>query len=208
MKQDPTHPTGVAETSSHLQVETVAARERKADAAVNMYLEKNKTLKQVARKLGYPSESAAMRAIELRLIEHSKNNPRTQASVREMIGRRLERLVRSVASKAFDPDDAEHLNAVTAMRGILSDQAKLYGATAPQQLVVTNPTTEAIEAVAHQIMSHGAVTQLEGDIFSDEADDEEVLALERRRRDAEEDIVDAELVDEADEAELKVLDGY
>jgi hypothetical protein len=208
MKQDPTHPTGVAETSSSLQVETVAARERKADAAVDMYLEKNKTLKVICRKLGYPSESAAMRAIELRLIEHSKANPKTQASVREMIGRRLERLARSVANKAYDPSDPEHLNAVTVLRGILSDQAKLYGATAPQQLIVTNPTTEAIEAMAHEFMSHGTITQAEGDIFSEEADDEEVLALEARRRDAEEDIVDAELVEDADEKQLKVLDEY
>jgi hypothetical protein len=208
MKQDPTHPTGVAETSSSLQVETVAARERKADAAVDMYLEKNKTLKVICRKLGYPSESAEMRAIELRLIEHSRNNPKTQASVREMIGRRLERLARSVASKAYDENDPEHLNAVTVLRGILTDQAKLYGATAPQQLVVTNPTTEAIEAIAHQIMSHGAVAAIEGDIFSDDADDEEVLALERRRADTENDIVDAEIVEDEATQHVKELDVY
>ena len=203
MRQDPSHPTGVVETSSSLQVETVAARERKADAAVDMYVNKDKTLKQIARKLGYPTEVMALAAIEKRMQEHLRFHPRSTSAMREMAGRRLERLLRGVMAKADNPDDPEHLNAVTVARGVIGDWTKLYGVQAPTQVVVSNPTTEAIEARVHEIISQGAPKMTEGDIFGDDADDSEILELERRRQDAAEDIVDAVIVEDA----VKELDG-
>lgn len=208
MKQDPTHPTGVLETSSHLQPETVLARDRKADAAVDMYVNKDVTLKKIARKLGYPSEVAALAAIEKRMGEHLRHFPRSQAAMREMASRRLERLTRVTMRKAEDRYDEEQLRAVAETRANIEAWARLNGLNAPQQIVVTNPTDDAIAAMAAQIINRGAPDIGAGDIFGDDADDTEVKALEQRRADAKDDIVDAELVDdEYTGAELDDVDA-
>lgn len=199
MQQDPTHPTGVAETASHVQAETIAARERKADAAVHMYVEKDKTLKQICKKLGYPSEPAALAAIESRMAYMLANHPRSISAMRDMASRRLERLTRVTMRIAEDYDHPDQLQAVAQARGTVMDWAKLNGLQAPQQVVVTNPTDAAINAVAQQIINKGALPISSGDIFGDDADDSEILALEQRRRETSEaDIVDAELVEDAE----------
>jgi hypothetical protein len=64
--------------------------------------------------------------------------------------------------------------------------------SAPTQLVISNPTTEMIEEMATKILSVGAKPVEEGDIFGDDADDSEILALEAKRAD----VVDAEIVEE------------
>lgn len=198
MKQDPTHPTGVLETSSHTQPETVAARDRKADAAVEMYVEKDKTLKQVAKKLGYPSEVAALAAIEKRMAEYLRYHPRSVSAMREMASRRLERLTRTTMRIADDDDHPEQLRAVAETRNSVETWIRLHGLNAPQQVIVSNPTDDAIAALAATIANRGAPAITSGDIFDDGADDSEVLELERRRHDQENDIVDAVIVENED----------
>lgn len=211
MRQDPTHPTGVMETSSHTQAETLAARERKADSAVEMYVEKDKTLKQVCKKLGYPSEAAALAAIESRMAYHLRSNPRNQSAMRDMASRRLERLSRATMRRAEDYDDPEQLAAVAQARGVIMDWVKLNGLQAPQQIAITNPTDDAIVAIAMQMASRGAPALDTGDIFGEDADDSEVLALEARRaeRTDDDDIVDGEVVEDLrQEAIAGELDAY
>lgn len=206
MRQDPTHPTGVAETSTSLQVETISARDRKADAAVQAYINKDWTLAKICRKLGYPTEVAALAAIEKRMQEYLRFHPRSQAAIREMAGRRLERISRVVMKKAENFGDPEQLAAAREARGLIMDFVKLYGAQAPQQIVVTNPAQEQIEDMARRLTSNGAPALPVGDIFGDDADDAEILALEQRRKDAKDDIVDAEFTDEDPAAELDAVD--
>lgn len=194
MEQDSADPTGVRETSGSVQKATTIARQRKAATATNLYVEKHKTLKEVAKKCGYPDANAARVAIERYMETELREHPRSISAMRDMAGRRLENLLRQVSKKALEPEDPEHLAAVMQYRGIIGDWAKLYGLIAPQQVVVSNPTNDMILEVALRIQQHGVPQLDEGDIFDDTAPDEEVLALERRRNGT--DIIDGELVEE------------
>lgn len=193
MEYDATDPTGVRETSTSVQKATLDARRTKAAAATDAYIEKHKTLKEVAKKFGYPSPHAALVAIEKHMAEELRTHPRSIPAMREMAGRRLEQLLRSVNKKALDPDNPEHLNAVVVSRGIIETWSKNYGVAAPQQLIVSNPTQEAIEAMAQELLAAGTPQLPVGDIFGDDADDSEILALEAKQAD----VVDAELVEES-----------
>lgn len=197
MEQDPTDPTGVRETSTSVQQATLTAREEKAAMATELYVEKNKTLEVVARKCGYPSGVDALRAIEKFMAKMLAESPRNQALMRDMASRRLEQLSRSVWKKANDPKHPEHLQAHARAESVVMNWAKLNGVQAPQQVVVSNPTSEAIEAIAAEIAARGAKDLPEGDIFDENADDSEVLALQARQEAVEKaDIVDAVLVEE------------
>lgn len=207
MEQDPTDPTGVRETSSSVQKATLVARQRKAAMAADLYVERHKTYEQIAKKCGYPDARAARVAVENFLAEELREHPRSIGAMRDMAGRRLDNLLRQTAKKALNPKDPEHLAAAQQYRGIIGDWAKLYGLHAPQQVVVSNPTSDAIVELAMQISMQGVPQLEQGDIFADDADDSEILELQRKqeearaqreadaeRRAAEEDIVDAELV--------------
>jgi hypothetical protein len=197
MEQDPTDPTGVRETSSSTQVATLLAREQKADMAIELYIDRNRDLDMVARKCGYPSRVDALRAIERRMAQLLAENPRNQALMRDMASRRLEALSRSVWKKATNPKDPEHLQAHARAESVVMNWVKLNGVAAPQQVVVSNPTSEAIEAIAAEIAARGAKQLAEGDIFADDADDSEVRALQARAEEAQNrDIVDAEVLED------------
>lgn len=195
MEQDPTDPTGVRETSTSVQKATTVARDRKAATATNLYVEKHKTLKEVARKCGYPDAAAARVAIERYMERELKEHPKSISAMRDMAGRRLENALRQVSKKALNPDDPEHLAAVMQYRGIIGDWVKLFGLQAPQQVIVSNPTNDAILEVALRIQQQGAPQLTEGDIFDDEAPDDEVLALEARRNGT--DVVEGEVLEES-----------
>lgn len=190
MEQDPTDPTGVRETSTSVQQATLDARKQKSAAATYLYVEEHKPLDKIARKLGYPDGKAALRAIEKYMADELRENPRSQAMMRDMASRRLEMLSRSAWKKATDPNDPEHLAANARAQSVVESWIKLNGLAAPTQLVVSSPTAEQIEMVATQILSVGQKAAEEGDIFGDDADDSEILALT-----ASEDIVEGELVD-------------
>lgn len=194
MEQDPTDPTGVRETSKSIQQATTIARNRKAAAATYLYVEKHKTLKEVAKKCGYPDAGAARVAIERHMESELREHPRSIAAMREMAGRRLEQLTRSTNKKAQDPDHPEHLAAVREQRANIESWVKIFGLQAPQQVVVTNPTSDAIMEVAMRLVGQATPDVEPGDIFSDEAPDDEVRALQARAaaKDPLEDIVEAE----------------
>lgn len=201
MEQDPTDPTGVRETSKSVQQATTIARNRKAAMATELYVEKHKTLKVVAQKCGYPDATAARVAIERYMENELREHPKSISMMRDMAGRRLENVLRPVAKKALDGDSAEHLAAVVQYRGLISDWVGIYGLRAPQQVIVSNPTSDMIMEVALRIQQQGAPQLEEGDIFGDDAPDDEVRALEARASEAgtsesegTADIVDAELV--------------
>lgn len=198
MEQDPTDPTGVRETTSSVQKATTIARNRKAAMATELFVEKHKTLKEVAKKCGYPDAVAARVAIERYMENELREHPKSISSMRDMAGRRLDNLLRATAKKALDPENPEQLMAVQQYRGIVGDWSKLYGLHAPQQVIVSNPTSDAILEVALRIQQQGAPQLDEGDIFDDDAPDDEVLALEARRNGT--DIVDAETVEETVDA--------
>lgn len=210
MEQDPTDPTGVRETSDSVQQATIIARNRKAAMATELYVEKHKTLDVVAEKCGYPDAKAARVAIERFMENELREHPRSISAMRDMAGRRLENALRQVSKKALKPSDPEHLAALVQYRGIISDWVKVYGLQAPQQVIVSNPTNDAILEVALRIQQQGAPQLREGDIFGDDAPDDEVRELEARAAAAagkaadEEDIVDAELVGDLEQETVDV----
>jgi len=177
MKQDPTDPTGVAETSSSLQPETVRARFRKAWAACEAYWEIH-DWDQVAEMFGYPSGRAAQLAAERAMEAEAKENPKSLSLMRQYASRRLERLLRSVWTDANDENSDTQLASHDRALRVTDRWIKLHGLDAPQQVVVHTPTTDQIEAFVARVVNHGAPQLTEGNIFGDDADDSEIIDVE------------------------------
>lgn len=171
--QDSSDPTGVADLTPRqhgTQNTLVRARSRKANAAVQMKLA-GATWAEIAEALGYPTARTAMVATE-KALEKLLANPEDRVAMRVMAGARLERLLRSVWSKAINPDSPDHLVAVSKARDIIDRHAKLYGLDAPTEIIVHNPTTQELEAwVARVVTGSGEPVQefdiIEGTVMED-----------------------------------------
>lgn len=175
--QDSTDPTGVngprgslPDTSS-----VTRSRNRKANAALQMRLG-NATWDEIASALGYPTARTALVAVE-RALEKELSNPEDREKMRKMAGARLERLIRSVWTKAIDPANPEHLVAVGKARDLIDRHAKLYGLDAPQEIVVHSPTQAELEAWVARVASGAIPAVEEADIFDVEYEEDEPLAL-------------------------------
>jgi hypothetical protein len=98
---------------------------------------------EIARTLGYASPTHARQAVERSLASAAGQDSREQ--LRFIEARRLERLLRSVMSKATDEKNEEHLAAVRTAVAIIDRHARLYGLDAPQEMVVYTPAASEIE---------------------------------------------------------------
>jgi hypothetical protein len=167
MIQNPEDPTGVEWDGNGDP--PVRPRMRKASAALQMRLA-GATWAEIAMALGYPTPRAALVAVELAL-EDELHETDQRAKLRQMASLRLDRLLRSVWPKAIDPENPEHLLAVTKAREVISTFTKLHGLDAPSEVIVHNPTAEAIETwVAHAI-SLGLPDVEEDDVLELESSD-------------------------------------
>jgi hypothetical protein len=165
MRQDSTDPTGVndeGKPGSHV----TRARDRKADAALSMRLS-GATWEDIATVLGFPTARAALVAYE-NAMKRQLETPESREELRRLARLRLERLMRGVWSKAIDPEDPEHLQAVTKAKEIIAQITKLEGTDAPTEVTVYSPAQQEIEAwVAEQV--NKTVPQLEeSSIFDDD----------------------------------------
>jgi hypothetical protein len=140
--QDSTDPTGVAIVEGKASKELLRARERKAFAALELKLD-GADWSKIAETLGYPTARAALVATEHAL--ERKLSITDKAKLRELAATRLEGLLRSVAPKAKDATNAEHLAAVGRSREIIADFRRLYGLDAPQEILVSTPTQREID---------------------------------------------------------------
>lgn len=168
MQQNSEDPTGVSQVSPRARngdagTTTSRARSRKANAAVQMRLA-GATWAEIAEALGYPTPRVAMVATE-RALEKQLKNPEDREKMRQMDGARLNRLLRSIWSKAIDPDHPDQLIAVTKAREILAQHAKLYGLDAPTEVIVHTPTREQLEAWVARVVAGGGVGVEEYDII-------------------------------------------
>lgn len=177
MEQDPTDPTGVRETSATLQPETTRARRRKAWAAWEAYVESH-DWEAVAASFGYPDGQAAQRAAELALEQEAKENPKSLALMRRYASQRLERMLRAVWKDTIDETSETQLASMDRAVRVTDRWIKLHGLDAPSEVVVHSPTTDQIEAFVSRVVNHGRPMLTEGDIFSDDADDSEVIDME------------------------------
>ena len=166
--QDPTHPTGVTSTLEGPDPDVVRARDRKANAAVQMRIA-GASWDEIAEVIGYPSGRDALvateRALEKELRDLSKD------SMRQMAGRRLERLLRGVWPKAINPEHPDQLPAIGKAREIIADHRKLFGLDAPTQVAIHSPAESEIAAWVSTVVNHGRPAIEEADIFDLDDDD-------------------------------------
>jgi hypothetical protein len=165
-RQDPTHPTGISHDTPRGNSEVARARERKANAALEMKIE-GWGWDEIAETVGYPNAKAAIVATELALEQQLKSEE-SKKHMRKLAGRRLERLIRSAWSKADDEESPEHLRAISEVRLLIDRHAKLYGYDAPSEVIVTNPTTRQIDEWVSRNLRHVQPDLEEGDVFEGE----------------------------------------
>lgn len=148
MEQDSSDPTGIRGPKGGQEVpgnSVSRARARKANAAVQLRLA-GATWGEIATSLGYPTARAALvateKALEKQLLHGGEDD---RKKMRALANARLERLLRSVWSKAIDPESPDHLIAMTKAREVIADHRKLYGLDAPTEVVVHTPTQTELE---------------------------------------------------------------
>lgn len=164
-RQDETDPTGVADNTPRGNSEVARARNRKANAAVQMRTA-GASWEEIADVLGFPSGNHALVATE-RALEKEMRTPETQEQLRQLAGARLERLLRSVWARAINPEDPDQLAAVNTAKGLVDRHAKLYGLDAPTQYVVHSPTQQELESWVTRVTSQAMPGLPEADIFGD-----------------------------------------
>jgi hypothetical protein len=165
MKQDPTDPTGVADDSPRGDRAVVRARERKANAALQLHIA-GLTLDEIAEQLGYPDGGAVRVAIELSLERELHEESRNE--MRKMVGLRLQRLTKAVWAKAIDPQNPEQLAAQREARANLSEFVRVYGLAAPTEMVVHTPTATELENWVASVVAKSVPELEEADIFEGE----------------------------------------
>jgi hypothetical protein len=179
-EQDPTHPTGVSDDSPKGGSAVARARDRKANAAIQMRLA-GATWDEVAEVVGYPSARTAIVATE-KALEKELRTEESQKMMRSLVGKRLERLLRSVWTKAINSEHPEHLQAVDRARQLIDRHAKLYGLDAPTEFVVSSPSASELEKWVSTVLKESRPALPEADIFDVEVveDEEEPDAVQAR----------------------------
>lgn len=162
-QQDSSHPTGVSSDRDD-RVPTIRARERKANAALELAMAGVDPTK-IAQTVGYPSGRAARVAIERALEKKLEHDPESKAKMRALASKRLERLLFSVWAKANDPDNPEHLIANTKARELIGQWTKLHGLDAPAEVVVHSPTTDMLEDWVTRVLTQAVPQVTEHDFL-------------------------------------------
>lgn len=172
LEQDPTDPTGVRDETPRGNSEVARARDRKANAAIQMRIA-GATWEEVAEVVGFPSGRHALVATE-KALEKELHTEESQKAMRSMAGKRLERLLRGVWTKAIDPSHPEHLVAIDRARQLIDRHAKLYGLDAPTEYVVSSPSAAQLETWVASVVQQQRPALAEADIFDiDVVEDEE-----------------------------------
>jgi len=92
----------------------------------------------IAKTLGYATTRQARAAVET-VLANSVNEAVDLPQMRELTSRRIERLLRSVWSKATDPDSVDHLAYARTALALIDRHSRLMGLDAPQRLEVSTP---------------------------------------------------------------------
>lgn len=120
----------------------------------------------IAETLNLPSVEAVEEALVLGLSRAYRSDPNAVARTRELVNRRLERLLRAVMPKALNMEHPEQLAAHARALAVIDRHAKLYGLDAATKVdVEITPTQrEMAEFVATVVKMRQDLPQ-EGDIF-------------------------------------------
>lgn len=92
--------------------------------------------------------------------------------MRDLAGRRLERLMRAVWAKAIDPKSPEQMAAQDRAAARIMEYAKLYGLLAPSEMVVHSPSKDELHSFVSKVVAGQNAALDEDDIFDAEVLDE------------------------------------
>ena len=168
-RQQRSAPGGVADPARPLKnpgTDAVAARRRKADAALSMSLS-GATWGEIAETLGFATARQARTATERALVRQLERDD-DREKMRAMAGARLERLLRGVWTKAINPEDPEQMTAVRTSRELIADHSKLFGLNAPTELLVHSPTQSELEDWVLRMTATMVPEVVEDDIYEAE----------------------------------------
>jgi hypothetical protein len=149
----------------------VRARERKATAALQLRTA-GASWEEIADTLGYPTARSALLAVE-KALEKELRTDESRAQMRDMAGRRLERLLRSAWGKATNPRHPEHLQAMARSRDIIDRHIKLYGLDAPAEVVIHSPSMTELEEWVARVVQADAPALEEANIFDVEFEEDD-----------------------------------
>ena len=129
---------------------------------------------EIAQTLGYSSARHARTAVE-RALAAAGTNPESRDYLREIMRRRMDRLLRSVMPKATNPNDPNHLAYSARALAIIDRQIRLDGLDAPTQVAISTPDAARVEAYISQVLAlagaQGAAEEadiLDADVLEDE----------------------------------------
>lgn len=169
MRQDSTDPTGILDTTPRGNSEVTRARERKANAALQLRGD-HYTWDSIAEVLGYPTGRAALVATE-KALEDRLASVESKQFVREVLSRQIEKMLKSVMPRASlepttEKPNPEHLAYVDRAIKLIDSYARLHGANAPTEFVVTNPSAAEIERWVSEVTNADLPDVTEADIFA------------------------------------------
>lgn len=148
-------------------------KRRRGDAALAMRLA-GATFEEITAAMGFASPKYTQTVIERALA--STVTPDQRENMRDIQGRRIERLLRGVWPKAIDGTSAEHLTATRMAKDLIDRYCKLYGLDEPVEVLVHTPTTVELENWVAAVMTAGDVIDvtehnvIEGAVIEENAD--------------------------------------
>jgi hypothetical protein len=167
ISQDPTHPTGVSDTSPRGSGGAVVARDRKAKAAIAIRMRKeHDDWDTIAEVLGYPSGNACQVAVETTLRKEYQEE--SAEFGRRIAGEMLEDLMKSVSAKAVDEESPDHLLYLREKRILIGQWVEMFGYNAPKRSVIATPTAAQIEKWVANVQQLQTPDVEEEDIFDAE----------------------------------------
>lgn len=174
LQQDSTSETGITDNTPRGNSTVARAKDRKANAALQMRIEANASWDEIAEGLGYPTPRAAMVAVE-RALEKEMKSEESKKHLRALASKRLDQLLGSVWTKATTPTHPEHLQAADRAHKMLDRWIKLHGLDAPQEFIVNSPSQEELERWVATVVTASVPQLEEPDIFEDDVVEGEVV---------------------------------
>lgn len=116
---------------------------KKGEAALALRLA-GATFSEIAETLNFRDENQVRARINAELAKGVAEADR--AKHRELATLRYERLLRALWGKAIDPANPEQLPAARASRELIDRIVAVQGAAVPQEVVITNPTSQELMA--------------------------------------------------------------
>lgn len=141
---------------------------RRADAALQLRVA-GTGFDDIATTLGYKNGNYVRGLIERALADNVDEE--TRDLQRELAGRRLERLLRSVWPKANDPSHPEHLPAVREARALIDRHIRLYGLDQMPDVIIHTPGDDELLRWVSEVLSYTATKVEEANVVDAEVVD-------------------------------------